>query len=65
MRSRGVCGTINMNQAGQYTSAYPDASDDPSLSMPHLYLQVQNGAHKIIWPPPYAEAEFQTPPWFK
>jgi branched-chain amino acid transport system substrate-binding protein len=65
MRSRGVCGTIYMNQPGQYTSAYPDASSDPSLAMPHLYLQVQNGQHKIIWPPPYAEADFQTPPWIK
>jgi branched-chain amino acid transport system substrate-binding protein len=64
-RTRGVCGTINMNQPGQYTSAYPDASADPSLTMPHLYLQVQNGAHKIIFPSIYAEAEFQTPPWFK
>lgn len=64
-RYRGVCGTINMNQSGQYTSAYPDASNDPSLSMPHLYLQVQDGQHKIIYPPLYAEAEFQTPPWIK
>jgi branched-chain amino acid transport system substrate-binding protein len=65
MRYRGASGTIYMNQPGQYTSAYPDASDDPSLSMPHLYLQVQNGQHKVIYPPPYAQATFQKPPWIK
>jgi len=62
---RGVCGTIYMNQPGQYTSAYPDANADPSLSMPHLYLQIQNGKSQIIYPPPYAEAQYQTPPWMK
>jgi branched-chain amino acid transport system substrate-binding protein len=65
IRYRGVCGTINMNQPGQYTSSYPDTSSDPSLTMPHLFLQVQDGQHKIIYPAPYAEAEFQTPPWIK
>jgi len=60
---RGVCGTINMNRPGQYTLPYPGGEKDPSLGMPHLYLQIQDGAHKVIYPPLYAEAEFQPPPW--
>jgi branched-chain amino acid transport system substrate-binding protein len=63
IQHRGVSGTIYMNQPGQYTSAYPDASNDLSLSMPHLFLQIQNGQHRIIYPPPYADADYQTPPW--
>jgi branched-chain amino acid transport system substrate-binding protein len=65
MRYRGASGTIYMNQPGQYTSSYPDASPDPSVSMPHLYLQIQNGQHKVIYPPPYAEVSYQKPPWIK
>jgi branched-chain amino acid transport system substrate-binding protein len=64
-RYRGVCGTCYMDQPGQYTAPYPDADDDPSLAMPHLYLQVQNGKHRVIYPQPYADAEFQMPPWLR
>jgi branched-chain amino acid transport system substrate-binding protein len=62
---RGVCGTYNMNHPGQFTLPYPEATKDPSLGMAHQVLQVQNGQHKIIYPPLYAEAEFQLPPWMK
>jgi len=64
-RYRGVCGSFWMDQPGQYTSSFPAAIDDPSLGMPSLYLQVQDGEHKVIYPEPYAQAEFQTPPWMK
>lgn len=62
-RYRGVCGSYYMDQPGQYTSPYPEANPDPSLAMPHLYLQVQNGEHKVIYPEPYAEGKFEMPPW--
>ena len=62
---RGVCGTINMNRPGQYTLPYPEPIADPSLGMAHLYFQIQNGQHKIIYPPLYAQAEYQRPAWIK
>ena len=65
MRYRGVCGAYYMDNPGQFTLPYPDATDDPSLGMAHLFLQVQDGQHKIIYPKIYAEAKFQTPPWMK
>lgn len=63
MRHRGVTGTIYMNNPGQFTLPYPDATEDPSLAMPHVYFQIQEGEHRIIYPPPYADAEFQSAPW--
>jgi branched-chain amino acid transport system substrate-binding protein len=62
---RGVCGMYNMNRSGQFTMPYPEGTKDPSMGMAHQFLQVQDGKHKIIYPPLYAEAEFQTPPWMK
>lgn len=64
-RYRGVCGGYYMNQPGQYTSAFPAATDDPSLGLPSLYLQIQNGKHEVIYPDPFSAAKYQKPPWLK
>ena len=46
---------------------YPDATNDPSLGMPHQYFQIQDLAKPpiVITPVPYTTGSFQTPPWSK
>jgi branched-chain amino acid transport system substrate-binding protein len=65
MIHRGVCGTYIFNTPDNTVPPYPVAVKDPSLGMPHLYFQIQDGQHRVIWPDPYVEAEFQLPPWLK
>jgi branched-chain amino acid transport system substrate-binding protein len=38
---------------------------DPSLGMPHLTFQIQNGKQVLISPDPYAIGSFQLPSWLK
>ena len=62
---RGVCGSYRFRENG--ATVYPTQTQDPSLGMPHQFLQVQD--HKrspvLIAPPPYDVAEFVMPPWLK
>jgi len=48
---------------------YPTVSLDPSIAMPHLLYQIKDPTadvpKKLIYPEPYNETEFETPPWFK
>ncbi len=60
---RGVNGVYDLDRGGQTSVAFPDEIADPSLGQAHLIFQVQNGAHRIISPTPYAEATFRRPPW--
>ena len=41
---------------------YPDDTADPSIGMPHLTFQIQDGQQKIISPEPYTTGKFQVPP---
>lgn len=63
LRYRGVNGAYVMDNERQIALAYPDATNDPSVSQAHLVLQVQHGEHRIVDPKPYVEAAFRTPPW--
>ena len=63
LRYRGVNGAYVMDNAHQLALAYPDSTNDPSLSQAHLVLQVQQGEHRIVDPKPYVEAAFTRPPW--
>jgi branched-chain amino acid transport system substrate-binding protein len=63
LRYRGVNGAYVMDNERQIALAYPDATNDPSLSQAHLVLQVQHGEHRIVDPPPYVETAFRNPPW--
>jgi branched-chain amino acid transport system substrate-binding protein len=68
---RGVGGTTRFYPEYQSAVPYPTdqevSENDPSLGMPHLFLQIPD--HKkppiLIAPDPYTKAKFQTPPWFK
>jgi branched-chain amino acid transport system substrate-binding protein len=61
---RGVNGTYSLGSDGQAGLSYPDDTPDPSLGQAHLVLQVQDGAHRILDPLPYADGSFVLPPWF-
>jgi branched-chain amino acid transport system substrate-binding protein len=64
---RGVNGTTRFFDKYQAAVPYPDATRDPSLGMPHQFLQIQDyrGEPALIAPPPYDTAAFKLPPWFK
>lgn len=64
---RGVCGTARFIPDEQCAYSYPTQLNDPSLAMPHQFLQIQDKDQggKLIAPAPYATAEFMTPPWIK
>jgi len=63
---RGVMGTTHFNPE-QGAIPYPDETKDPSLGMPHQYLQIQDFTKEpaLIAPPPYETSKFQMPPWIK
>jgi branched-chain amino acid transport system substrate-binding protein len=60
---RGVNGAYFFDE-DQGALAYPDMTLDPSLGQAHLVLQVQQGRHRVLGPPPYAEASFERPSWW-
>jgi branched-chain amino acid transport system substrate-binding protein len=60
---RGVNGTYKMGPTAQTCMPYPAFAKDPTLGMPLLTYQIQNGQQVIISPEPYASGTFQTPPW--
>jgi branched-chain amino acid transport system substrate-binding protein len=64
---RGVNGTYRADPAGQSAYCYPTQVADPSLGMPHQFLQHQDYKTdpKLIAPPLYATDEFILPPWIK
>jgi branched-chain amino acid transport system substrate-binding protein len=64
---RGVMGVTHFFYPEQAAIPYPDATKDPSLGMPHQYLQIQDFAKEpaLIAPPPYETAKFAMPPWIK
>ena len=61
IRYRGVNGGYFLDNAEQSGLSFPDTTADPSLGQAHLVLQVQDGAHRIISPDPYAEGRFRAP----
>lgn len=64
---RGVNGTYRADPAGQSGYCYPTQVADPSLGMPHQFLQHQDHKTdpKLIAPPLYATDGFILPPWIK
>jgi branched-chain amino acid transport system substrate-binding protein len=65
MIHRGVCGSYRFMPDDLTVPPYPAEVNDPSLGMPHLYFQIQNGQHVAIGPSPYIQGEFQLPPWLQ
>jgi branched-chain amino acid transport system substrate-binding protein len=62
---RSVSGTICYHPEWQAAVPYPDAVNDPSLGLPHLFYQIMNSGREqaLIAPQPYNEANFELPPW--
>jgi branched-chain amino acid transport system substrate-binding protein len=60
---RGVCGAYSFDHTGLTCIPYPDDTPDPSIGMPHLTFQIQNGKQVVISPDPYTTGSYQTPPW--
>jgi branched-chain amino acid transport system substrate-binding protein len=60
---RGVCGGFSWPDDYLTVYPYPDYFKDPSLGMPHLTYQIQNGKQVIIGPDPYTTGTFQLPSW--
>lgn len=64
---RGVNGTYRADPAGQSAYCYPTQVADPSLGMPHQFLQHQDYKTdaKLVAPALYATDSFVLPPWIK
>lgn len=62
---RGVCGSYHFPDEYLTCYPYPDWTKDPSLGIPHLTFQIQNGKQVLISPEPYATGSFQLPSWLK
>ena len=62
---RSVSGTISFHPKWQAAVPYPDAVHDPSLGLPHLFYQIQRQDQRqaLIAPEPYADSQFELPPW--
>ena len=61
---RGINGFYKFNPESNSGTSYPNMVDDPEAGQAHLFFQVQDGEHRIIAPEPYAEVDFQAPPWW-
>ena len=66
---RGVCGMMNMNNEFQEALHYPDngfgnQAAEVDKGMSQLYVQVQDGHHKIIWPNEISESKLRPAPWW-
>ena len=64
---RGASGAFHFDPTGQVTYSYPTQVKDPSLGLPHQFLQHQDyrTEPKLIAPALYATADFMLPPWLK
>jgi branched-chain amino acid transport system substrate-binding protein len=62
---RGVSGTQRTDPAGQSSYCYPTQVADPSLGMPHQFLQHQDykADPVLVAPALYATGAFKLPPW--
>jgi|ERR1035437_217932 branched-chain amino acid transport system substrate-binding protein len=60
---RGVCGAYSWPDDYRTIYPYPDYFKDPTLGMPRLTYQIQNGKQVIIGPDPYTKGTFQLPKW--
>ena len=64
---RGVTGTTRFIADEQSAYTYPTQTNDPSLAMPHQFLQIQDHTKGglLVAPAPYDTAKFMLPPWMK
>ena len=60
---RGVSGTFDLSANDRVVAGFPGGTDDPSLGVPHLTYQVQNGRNLVISPDRLATGNFKPPAW--
>ena len=62
---RGMNGVCYTDPEGQSAYSYPAQQADPSLGMPHQFLQHQDLTQPpvLVGPTLYANGDFMTPPW--
>lgn len=60
---RGVAGWSYMNNPRQEAVHYPVGTQDIEKGMAHLYFQVQDGEHKIIFPETLKQETLRAAPW--
>jgi branched-chain amino acid transport system substrate-binding protein len=65
---RGVCGLMSLNNPWQEAGHFPDdgnpiAAKTLEEGMGQLYVQVQDGEHKIIYPDVLSESKLRPWPW--
>lgn len=62
---RSVTGTIRYHPRWQAAVPYPDATNDPSQGVPHLFYQIHDYRKEqvVIAPVPYNTGHFRLPPW--
>ncbi len=60
---RGVCGSYSWPDDYLTCYPYPTYTKDPSLGMPHLTYQIQNGKQILISPEPFNIGKYVPPPW--
>ncbi len=62
---RSAAGMIRYHPVWQAAVPYPDATQDPSLGMPHLFYQLRGTDEPpaLIAPDPFIDQPFELPPW--
>lgn len=62
---RSVSGMIRYHHRWQAAVPYPNATNDPSLGLPHLFYQLRNPDERanLVAPEPFSDAAFELPPW--
>ncbi|WP_158969811.1 ABC transporter substrate-binding protein [Chachezhania sediminis] len=65
MVHRGMSGSFRFDPEGLVAYSYPTETKDPSLGLPHQFLQHQDYRTdpKLIGPQLYADSQFMLPPW--
>jgi branched-chain amino acid transport system substrate-binding protein len=58
---RGITGGISFED---HTGLqYPHQTPDPTLGQSQIIVQIQGGEHRTVFPEPYTDGEYQSPPW--
>jgi branched-chain amino acid transport system substrate-binding protein len=57
----GVSNIMRFN-SDQFTPAYPSVIDRPDGQL-HTFFQIQGGEQKRVYPEPFTESKYRTPPW--
>lgn len=60
---RGVSGTLNLGDPSRVAAGFPAETRDPSLGLPHLMFQIQEGKHVRVAPSPFIQGEIKAPSW--